>query len=120
MTESSLKNNDKQDRDRQLRKVAGCEIYFDWEDFLWDANDWNENIAVALARESGIEKINEIQWMVIQFMREYYFYHGRAPMNKDLKAGTGLSLMELQALFPRGIKFGARRIAGLPNPKACL
>ena len=31
-----------------------------------------------------------------------------------------MSLLEVEALFPGGIKYGARRIAGLPNPKACL
>jgi tRNA 2-thiouridine synthesizing protein E len=107
-------------RDRQLRTVAGHAIYFDWEDFLWDPHDWNEAIALALAVESGLDGLDEIQWRVIRFMRSFYFHQGRAPMNKDLKKGTGLSLMELEALFPQGIRNGARRLAGLPNPKACV
>lgn len=107
-------------RDRRLRTVAGHAIYFDWEDFLWDPQDWNEEIALALACESGLEGLDESQWRVIRFMRDFYFYQGRAPMNKDLRKGTGLSLMALEALFPQGIRKGARRLAGLPNPKACL
>jgi dissimilatory sulfite reductase related protein len=106
--------------DRRLRTVAGQAIYFDWEEFLWDPHDWSEAIALALARESGMHGLDETQWRVIRFMREFYFYHGRAPMNKDLKKGTGLSLMALEALFPQGIRSGARRLAGLPNPKACV
>jgi dissimilatory sulfite reductase related protein len=47
-------------------------------------------------------------------------HHGRSPMNRDLRAGTGLSLVELERLFPDGIRMGARRLAGLPNPKTCL
>jgi len=31
-----------------------------------------------------------------------------------VKEGTGLSVLELESLFPQGIKFGARRLAGLP------
>lgn len=107
-------------RDRHLRTVAGHAIYFDWDDFLWDPHDWNEAIALALARESGLEGLDNIQWRVIRFMRDFYFHQGRAPMNKDLKKGTGLRLMELEALFPQGIRNGARRLAGLPNPKACV
>jgi dissimilatory sulfite reductase related protein len=107
-------------RDRQLRTVAGQSLYFDWEGFFWDPQDWNEAIALALARESGMEGLDENQWRVIRFMREFYFYHGRAPKNKDLRKGTGMSLMTLEALFPQGIRKGARRLAGLPNPKACL
>jgi sulfur relay (sulfurtransferase) DsrC/TusE family protein len=36
-----------------------------------------------------------------------------------LKEGTLLSMRELEDLFPGGIKYGARRLAGLPNPKTC-
>jgi tRNA 2-thiouridine synthesizing protein E len=107
-------------RDRRLRTVAGHAIYFDWDDFLWDPHDWHESIALALARESGLDGLDDIQWRVIRFMRDFYFSQGRAPMNKDLKKGTGLRLMELEALFPQGIRNGARRLAGLPNPKACV
>lgn len=107
-------------RDRQLRTVAGRSVYFDWDDFLWDPDDWSEAIALALAAESGMDGLNDDQWRVIRFMREFYFYHGRAPMNKDLRKGTGMRLMDLEALFPQGIRNGARRLAGLPNPKACV
>jgi dissimilatory sulfite reductase related protein len=107
-------------RDRHLRTVAGHAIYFDWEDFFWDPQDWNEAIALALAAECGMDGLAEIHWRVIRFMRDFYFSQGRAPMNQDLKKGTGLSLMELEALFPQGIRNGARRLAGLPNPKACV
>lgn len=107
-------------RDRHLRTIAGREIYFDWEDFLWDPQDWSKGVALELARETGLNNLNEKQWQVINFMRDYYLYHGRAPMNKDLKSGLRMPLMELEGLFPQGIRLGARRLAGLPNPKACL
>lgn len=106
--------------DRQLRTIAGRKIYFDWEGFLWDPLDWNESVALVLAHEMGMVDLDELCWKVIRFMREYYLYHGRAPMNKDLKKGTDMTLLELENLFPQGIRGGARRLAGLPNPKACL
>lgn len=120
MGSNSPGDNNKITRDRQLRLIAGREIYVDWEGFLWEPKEWSESIAKALAMEMGIEVLNQTQWRAIRFMRDYYFYHGRAPMNKELKKGTLLTLMELETLFPQGIKLGARRIAGLPNPKACL
>lgn len=112
--------NSRSIQDRHIRIIAGSEIYVDWEDFLWEPNDWTEPIAEALALEQGIGKLSEIQWEIIRFMRNFYFYEGRSPMNKELKAGTGHSIQQLEALFPGGIRLGARRIAGLPNPKACL
>ncbi|KMY66406.1 hypothetical protein AAU61_17570 [Desulfocarbo indianensis] len=102
-----------------MRRVAGRDIAFDAEGFFWSYDDWNEEAAQELAAESGLAKLQEDHWRIIRFLREYYEYHGRAPLNRDLKKGAGLSLLELQGLFPGGLKDGARRLAGLPNPKTC-
>ena len=107
-------------RSRALRSVAGRAIYFDDEGFFWEPSDWSRDAADELARECGIEQLDETQWRVITFFRDYYAYNGRAPMNRQLREGTGLSLMDLERLFPDGIRNGARRLAGLPNPKTCL
>jgi tRNA 2-thiouridine synthesizing protein E len=105
---------------RQTFKIiAGREVLVDSQGFLWHPGDWTEEIAVEMAAECGIEKLSDPQWRVIRFLREYFSYHGRAPLNRDLKAGLGISLMELESLFPGGIRYGARRIAGLPNPRTC-
>jgi TusE/DsrC/DsvC family sulfur relay protein len=104
---------------QKFRTIAGRKILFDRDDFLWNAEDWTEEVAQVLAAECGIETLSESQWRVIRFMRDYFFYHGRAPLNRDLKAGIGMSLMELETLFPSGIRGGDRRVAGLPNPKSC-
>lgn len=104
---------------RQVRLITGKEVTFDREGFLWQPEDWTEEMAVILAAESGIEAINEVQWQIIRFLRRFYFENGRAPMNRDIKAETGLSFMEIERLFPDGIRLGARRLAGLPNPKTC-
>jgi len=105
---------------RVARVLDGREVWFDWEGFFWDAADWNEPAAVLLARESGLEELGDAHWKVLRFFRDYYAYHGRAPLNRHLREGTGLSLGELEGLFPGGIRLGARRLAGLPNPKSCF
>jgi tRNA 2-thiouridine synthesizing protein E len=102
-----------------LRSLAGREIPFDSDGFLWESNDWSEEVAEILAREQGLEILNEDHWRVIRFLRNYYLSQGKAPLNRELKAGLGLSLMELESIFPRGIRQGARLLAGLPNPKNC-
>jgi tRNA 2-thiouridine synthesizing protein E len=104
---------------QKFRVIAGREILIDKEGFLWHPEDWTEEVAEALASECGIEKLTDSHWRIIRFLRDYFLYHGRAPLNRDLKAGLGISLMELEALFPGGMRHGARRVAGLPNPKAC-
>ncbi|MDD5206650.1 MAG: TusE/DsrC/DsvC family sulfur relay protein [Desulfobacterales bacterium] len=102
-----------------FRFVAGSRILFDRDGFLWNPEDWSREVAEALAVECGLHGMNETHWNVIRFMRDYYSHYGRAPLNAQLKTGTGMKLIELESLFPRGIKHGARRIAGLPNPKSC-
>jgi dissimilatory sulfite reductase related protein len=104
---------------QKSRILGGKEVLVDKEGFLWHPEDWTDDVAMALARESGIEQLGDAQWRVIRFLRDYFFYHGRAPLNRDLKAGLGMSLLELEGLFPEGIRRGARRLAGLPNPKTC-
>jgi len=105
---------------RGYRTILGRRILFDEEGFLWQPSDWDEDIARVLAQESGLESLDEKHWRVIRFMRDFYCYHVRAPLNKQLAKGTGMSMLDIESLFPGGIKNGARRIAGLPNPKACL
>lgn len=102
------------------RHLGGREIFFDHEGFFWDAGDWSEEVATILIRESGLAELTDIHWKVLHFFRDYHSYHARAPMNRHLKEGTGLSLQTLEALFPGGIRLGARRLAGLPNPKSCF
>jgi len=112
-------NSQSGDPNRVTRVVAGREIVFDGESFFWDAEDWSEEVAETLARETGLHELTETHWKVIRFLREYYFLNGRSPLNHQLKTGVGMSMLDLEKLFPEGIKRGARRIAGLPNPKSC-
>ena len=103
----------------QVRSFAGPDVFFDSEGFLVDPAQWSEEMADLLAREGGINRLEEIHWRVIRFIRDYYLQNGRAPLHRELKKGVGMSLMEIESLFPDGIKMGARRLAGLPNPKTC-
>lgn len=104
---------------RHLRNLGGKEILVDREGFLWYPEDWTEQVATAIALELGIDKLSDTQWRVVRFLREYFFYNGRAPLNRDIKAGLGINLVQLECVFPGGIRSGARRVAGLPNPKTC-
>jgi dissimilatory sulfite reductase related protein len=102
-----------------VRIIGQREVVFDNEGFLNDFSDWTEEICSLLAEECGLAELAEKHWRIIRFLRGFYAGHGRAPLNIQLKKGTGISLLELESLFPGGIKNGARRLAGLPNPKTC-
>ncbi len=38
---------------------------------------------------------------------------------RSIAGKEGWSLMELESMFPGGIRKGARLLAGLPNPQSC-
>jgi TusE/DsrC/DsvC family sulfur relay protein len=103
-----------------VREIEGRHILFDAEGFWEDPDDWSESAARELARESGLSHMTEDHWRVLRFLRDFYFQNGRAPLNKQLRTGLEMPLSYIQDLFPEGIKHGARRRAGLPNPKSCM
>lgn len=107
------------DHNPVVRIFGQREIVFDTEGFFNDFTDWAEEICAALAAETGLAQLTERHRQVIRFLRQFYAAHGRAPLNSQLRKGTEMSLLELEALFPGGIRNGARRLAGLPNPKTC-
>ena len=102
-----------------MRVLDGRKIVVDGEGFLNDFDDWTEAVFKLLAEERGLTRITDQHWKVVRFLREFYACNGRSPMNRQLREGTGMSVMELEKLFPDGLKLGARRLAGLPNPKTC-
>jgi dissimilatory sulfite reductase related protein len=105
--------------DRSVRNIAVRQIVFDRDGFLVDFEDWSEELFECLAQESGLPTVGDQQWRVIRFLRSYYAYHRRAPLHRQLKEGMGMSVLEMEGLFPDGLKRGARRLAGLPNPRTC-
>jgi tRNA 2-thiouridine synthesizing protein E len=103
-----------------LRTIDGREVLFDAEGFLVDAQAWTETVAETLAAEIGLAALGDEHWRVIRFLRDYYLEHGKSPLSREVKKDVGLSLMEIESLFPGGLKRGARRLAGLPNPRGCM
>jgi dissimilatory sulfite reductase related protein len=101
------------------RMIGGWEILLDAEGFMVDPTAWNEDVANGLAAGKGIQQLSPEQWRVIRFIRDYYLSQGKAPLIREVKAGLQLSVLELDGLFPGGIREGARLVAGLPNPKSC-
>ncbi len=102
-----------------VRSISGKEVYFDKEGYFLCAHDWTEEMVEVLSGEMGIGTLSQGQWQVIHFLRAYYLGNGKAPLHSELKTGLGCSLMELESMFPGGIRKGARLLAGLPNPQSC-
>ncbi|BBO80732.1 sulfurtransferase TusE [Desulfosarcina ovata subsp. sediminis] len=104
---------------RIVKRIDGRDIVFDRDGYLLDPLMWSEAVALFLAREAGLETLSEAHWRVLRFVRSYYLEEGKEPINHRIKLGTGMSIQEIQALFPDGMARGVKRLAGLPKPKGC-
>jgi tRNA 2-thiouridine synthesizing protein E len=101
------------------RTIGGINVLFNWEGFFINPSQWTNEVFEVLAHEAGVDEISDTQRMAVHFIRKFYEGQGKSPLNHHLKVGTNMSMAELEVLFPGGIKYGLRRLGGLPDPKGC-
>lgn len=119
----SLRRTEMTDTASTARQIP---VALDQEGFLVNPDDWNEAVAVELARAVGVE-LREAHWEVLHLMRAFHQRRGVSPVmrilvklvEKELGPEKGNSLYLLQ-LFPESPARAASRIAGLPRPSNCL
>lgn len=100
-------------------------VHIDENGFLVEPDEWNADVARALARQQGIE-LTEDHWEVIAFMREFLAEHSVAADARfvmrflEQRAGNpGKSGRDLLfELFPYGYVGQACRISGMRQPRA--
>ena len=92
----------------------------DAEGFLQKPEQWNEDLALEIARQSGLPDLNDRHWLVINFMRATYLKTGAAPTIRTLGKDSGVPVKELYQLFPKGPAKLAAKIGGIPKPKGCI
>jgi len=90
-------------------------LELDQEGYLVRAETWTKDKANTLAKEEVPQGLTEDHWKVIEYMREYYLENGTVPPVRMLVRRTGLSLRQMQRLFPSGLTKGACKIAGIPR-----
>lgn len=101
-------------------EVNGQAVELDEDGFLVVLDQWNEDVAKFLAKEEGVEDLNEDHWKVINYLRGYFAEYGIAPMVRKMTKESGYSLKEIYDLFPSGPAKGACKVAGLPKPTGCV
>ena len=94
--------------------IAGAEVTVDDEGFMTEYDQWNEDIANALAANIGIE-LGEGHWQVIKFLREDYKAQGETPMLRRVSNVGGVPTKELFQLFPKKPAKKMSYIAGVPE-----
>ena len=95
-------------------------IEVDEDGFMLEPDQWNKEVAAALATTEAVEELTEEHWKVMNYLRDYYLEFGVAPMIRRLCKATGFKLGYIYELFPSGPAKGACKIAGLPKPTGCV
>jgi len=94
--------------------------------FLVDLNDWDEEVAIEIARLNKLE-LSAQHWEIVFFIRNYYQQFKHLPnarvftkaIKKEFGEEKGNSRY-LHKLFPEGPLKYACKIAGIPKPPTCL
>jgi tRNA 2-thiouridine synthesizing protein E len=107
-------------------EVGGKSIETDEEGYLSNRDEWNQEIAEAIAVAENLE-MSDNHWEVVNFLREYYDEYQIAPAVRVLTKAIGKKLGKdkgnskyLYELFPYGPAKQACKIAGLPKPTGCV
>jgi len=103
-----------------VEMIAGVNVDVNDEGFMTDPTQWNEEVAVELARREGITELSERHWQVIRFMRQEFHDKGAGPSVRLLGKTGGVPVKELYELFPKGPAKLAAKIAGIPKPRGCI
>ncbi len=103
-----------------LFEFEAIKIEVDEDGFMVNPDEWNEEIAKALATTEDVTDLSEEHWKVINYLREYNAQYGIAPMIRKLCKETGYPLKKIYELFPSGPAKGACKVAGLAKPTGCV
>ncbi len=95
-------------------------IEVDEDGFMVEPEEWNDEVAAALATTEGVDSLTEEHWKVMHYLRDYYKEFGVAPMIRKLCKETGFPLKRIYELFPSGPAKGACKLAGLAKPTGCV
>ena len=101
-------------------KVGEKTLEVDDKGFIQQPEQWDREVAAALARQEGVAELTQEHWRVVDFIRGHYHKHRLAPMVRVLCRETRFDLRKLLALFPTGPAQGACKVSGLPKPTGCL
>ncbi len=111
-------------------EVKGKKLRLDEDGFLQDWEEWDEEVAEALAKDTRFSpapiELTEEHWKIIKYLRDYFLKYGVAPpirmlvkyCKKEVKPDCNLQY--IYKLLPQGPAKDACRIAGLPKPTGCV
>lgn len=106
--------------------VNNIPIELDSEGYLIHLQDWNHQVAEAIAMQEGIT-LTQPHWEIIELLRQFYKQFQLSPANRPLAKYLATHLgkekansLQLNLLFKGSPAKLAAKLAGLPKPTNCL
>lgn len=98
--------------------IAGTNIDVNEEGYLKDFSQWNEDVALEIAKKEEIE-LTDRHWEVLKWIQEQVKNEVALSVRGIKKSGV-INIKEFYALFPGGPLKVSTKIAGVPKPKSCI
>ena len=98
--------------------LAGIKVITTDEGYLESLDQWNPEIAEAIAEQEGIQ-LTEQHWEVIKWIQEQV-RNEKALTIRGIKKSGPVDIKQFYALFPKGPLKISTKIAGVPKPKSCI
>ncbi len=103
-----------------INKFLDREIRVDDEGFLTVPDQWDEDLAVVLAKNAGIDDLTDAHWRAIRFVRDDTLEQGQSPTLRRMQQVGGFDIKQLFELFPGKPAKKLAYIAGGRKPTACV
>lgn len=100
------------------KMYAGKSVSVTDEGYLTDPTQWTREVAIAIAKEEGIE-LTEKHFAVLEYIREKTL-KGEALTIRSIGKSGIVDTKDFYQLFPGAPLKKASRIAGIPKPTSCV
>jgi len=104
-------------------EVNGKSVETDANGYLTNVEDWNEDVAKAIAEHEGIS-LTDRHWDLLNYLRDEYINNGgNQPNTRNIvkamseKWDEKLAQKDVYELFPKDPSKQGGRIAGLPESR---
>ena len=96
-------------------EIGQLKIELNDNGYMLHPEEWDEDIAVELAKMNSIVPLTDDHWAIVRAVREYYLKFKVGPMLRMICKRTGLTEARVHALFHTCTRGCMCRIAGLPG-----
>lgn len=100
------------------KEFAGQMIEVNEEGYFTKPEQWNKDVAGAVAKEEGIE-LTDKHFAVLEYLRTRHMAGDALTIRSIGKSGI-VDVKDFYALFPGAPLKKATKIAGIPKPTGCI